>query len=460
LRLGRRRTGGSASTRATTGSDARPDVARDSSPPDASDGSSPVDSSPTKDAAAEGAPSEAASDAPPDSGGRVDAADAREASSTLDASDGSPSTDAPNDVLDARIGPPPGCFHYSQGASPSAYSASVPRIAPGGATAQVWAANSGANGASLFARFGGVDGGYSPIPLAPIVGSWRAADVARNGSTFGSVYTTATSDAGNSILFLSFGANVTADSGLSPVVVSDGVGPLVARGASEYGLAWYTNATYAFARMSDSGALLDAPQPLVGRPILIARTGAEYGVIHLPSAPFASPADVKLARFSAATGQRIGADTTLVTYLSNTSPAPAATGDGYVVAWWEPDLDSGLPNRRLARFDATGSMQWKKDAGSGESAAWSGTEIALLYFTTSGSGLDVRATAHLDRYTAAGDPIPPAQSESLGISNPRGSQLVWTGSAYSYSFFSDVSGLSRSAEVAIDCFVGSGLPVN
>jgi hypothetical protein len=84
----------------------------------------------------------------------------------------------------------------------------------------------------------------------------------------------------------------------------------------------------------------------------------------------------------------------------------------------------------------------------------------LLYFTTSGSGLDVRANARLDRYTAAGDPIPPAQSESLGISNPRGSQLVWTGTAYSYSFFSDVQGLSRSAEVAIDCFVGSGLPVN
>src|SRR5262249_3392686 len=163
-------------------------------------------------------------------------------------------------------------------------------------------------------------------------------------------------------------------------------------------------------RLSNAGVLLDAPQPLVGRPILVARTGAEYGVIHLPSTPFASPADVKLARFSASTGQRIGTDTTLATYLSNTPPAAAATGAGYVPAFWEPDPDAGLPTRRLARYDATSASQWKKNAASGESAAWSGTEIALLYFTTSGSGLDVRANAKLDRYSSNGDPISATQT--------------------------------------------------
>jgi hypothetical protein len=276
---------------------------------------------------------------------------------------------------------------------------------------------------------------------------------------FASVYTSGSSDAGSSILFVPFDAAVTSDSGAPSVVVSDGVDPLLARGASEYGLTWFTNSTYAFARLSNAGVLLDAPQPLVGRPILVTRMGAEYGVIHLPAAPFASPADVKLARFSASTGQRIGTDATLGTYLSNTAPAAAATSDGYVLAFWEPDPDAGLPSRRLARYDAAGATQWKKDAASGESAAWSGTEIALLYFTTSGGGLDVRANAKLDRYSSNGDPISSTQTDSLGISNPRGSELVWTGSRYSYSFVSDVSGLDRSAEVAIDCFLGEGLPV-
>jgi hypothetical protein len=367
--------------------------------------------------------------------------------------------DARGDVFDANSGPAPGCFHHSQGASPSAYSASVPRIAPGGALAQVWAASSGAN-PSLFVRFGGLDGGFSQTPIAPIAGSSRAADVARNGSRFASVYASASGDAGTSILFLTFDANVTPDAGASPVVVGDGTLPLLARGVSEYGLAWFTNSTYAFARISDAGALLDAPQPLAGRPILVARTGSEYGVVHLPSAPFAAPADVKLARFSASTGQRIGADVTLATYLSNTGVAPAATGDGYVLAWWEPDLDSGLPNRRLARYDAAGATLWKKAAGSGEAAAWSGKEIALLYFTTSGSGLGIRANARLERYTDTGDPIPGMQVDSLGIADPRGSTLVWTGSRYSYSYLSEVQGSSRSIEIGIDCFVGNGLPIN
>ena len=416
------------------------------------------DASLVSDASMDGARSEAATGGGDADGSvvgdaSVDAIGPSDAATAPDARDA-----APIDVFDANTGAAPGCFHFSQGASPSGYTASVPRIAPGGALAQVWAANAGATSASLFARFGGLDGGFSGVPLAPISGAWRAADVARNGSTFASVYATAVGDAGSSsIFFLTFDSAVTADAGV-PILVSAGVDPLLARGASEYGVAWFTNTTYAFARLSNSGVLLDAPQPLGGQPVLVARTGTEYGVIYLPGAPFGSPADLKLARFSASTGQRVGTDVTMVTYLSNTGPATGGTGDGYVVAWWEPS-DGGLPSQMLARFDAAGASLWKKPAGSGQSVAWSGAEIALLYFTTSGSGLDIRANAKLERYTATGDPIPGIQTDSLGISNPQGSQLAWTGSRYSYSLLSHVQGLDRSVEVGIDCFVGNGLPI-
>jgi hypothetical protein len=144
-----------------------------------------------------------ASDAPV---GRESSVDVNDASTRDDASDV-----AVPDANDATSGPPPGCFHYTQGSS--GYTASVPRIAPGGDLAQVWAASSGTSAASLFARFGAADGGYSPVALAPIAGSWRGADVARVGSYFASVYTTVVGDGGNSIFFLTFDGGATSDSG-------------------------------------------------------------------------------------------------------------------------------------------------------------------------------------------------------------------------------------------------------
>src|SRR5258705_12629339 len=106
-----------------TGSDARTgsDVTRDNHETHHDGGDAPLDDAP-RDV------SDASSDTPPDTLGPDDASDARESSTVPEALDGS--LDARSDASDANTGPPAGCFHYSQGASPSAYAASVPRIAP------------------------------------------------------------------------------------------------------------------------------------------------------------------------------------------------------------------------------------------------------------------------------------------------------------------------------------------
>jgi len=289
------------------------------------------------------------------------------------------------------------------------------------------------------------------------VGTTRGADVVRNGDSFGAVFASGVPDAGNGVYFRAFDGGAGPDGGSAAVLVSPGASPKIARGASEYGLTWLNaSSSYVFARMSDSGALLDTPQTIGGTPILVARTGADYGVVYTTSAGVGVPSPVKLARFSSTTGLRVVADVTIATYSSRASAA--GTGDGYVLAWFEPGEDGGLGGYMLARFDAAGALQWKKP-GFGESVAWSGTEIALLYFTTTGTGLSIRANARLDRYTGTGDPIPPQQVQSLGIYDPKGSTLEWTGTYYSYSFTSSGSSLTPSTRVAINCFLGSGLPI-
>jgi hypothetical protein len=396
--------------------DAAADTSTDTS---AGDGSSP-----------DSAQDSAAADA--DDGSVPDAADASDANAA-DVPDTSP------------IGPAPGCDSFTEGNAN--YAASPPRLTVNLDLAAAWVATDDGVTSTLRTHFNGIDGGLLSHRIAPVSGSVRAADVAALGSAFAAVYASNVNDAGT-LLFLPFDGGAGPDAG-SAISVTAGAYPLLARGTSELGMTWQAPSGQLFSRLSNAGALLDSPQSIAGTPFFVAQTGSEYGVLYAVSG---SPGTLKLARFSASTGAHVGTDASLTAYQG--SPQAAATGDGYVLTWLDPSTDGGLPTYVLGRFDATGAPVWKVHALPADALAWTGTEIGLLYFTTTGTGVSTTANAHLDRYTGAGAPILPSQKMLVGLADPKETDLVWTGSRYSFGFRSAPSGASASSWVVTDCFVG------
>ncbi len=410
-------------------------------------------------------PMDARADAPED----ASPSDAGEDTSTMDAevldadapdADAEPvDADADADAIadadadaDPPIPTPSTCFSYTQGAS--GYAGTSPRLALGGGAdfAQVWIAGWTGTPASLFARFGGSSGGFGSTNLTAITGTGRSADVARNGAEFAAVFTSQGADATNWIHFARFDAMVMAGA-VTPIAVTAGSNARIVRGAAEYGMVWAAP-SQSFVRVSDDGAVLGSAELIGGRPLLVAFVGGEYGVVYVQTGSTAS--DMMLARFSATTGAPVGSPVVLVS-SSRAGALATATSDGYALHWYD-DVAGGLGANALARFDASGAMLWKvASSTSADAIAWSGTELAMIYFTTTGSGLTTSATAHLRRFTADGEAILPHQQRSMGLADPNGSaHLVWSGGGYSFGVYSDPDRASSSNHLVIECFAGTG----
>lgn len=204
-------------------------------------------------------------------------------------------------------------------------------------------------------------------------------------------------------------------------------GPSIVWTGSEYGVAWWSDATgtpaIAFARLDALGQIAGAitrvtTETSAARWPSLVWTGAEYGVAW--SDERTGTSEVFFTRIDR-DGLEIG-DDVQVSATGGASPILAWNGSGYGLAWTRPG-----PTARFARLDPAGAVQGPVVTvapGSPGALTWTGAEYGMLWN-------DPQATGQV-RFSRIDDQGSPTGASPLVIDDLTGPgvSLVWIGSEY------------------------------